>query len=480
MPNNIITEFPISIYGNLQKYNDTISKGRCRIFYKYGNRNGGYITDDFAEKLLSTLPYTPVKGIFDSAEGDYIDHGASRNEGRIYGIVPENPNVAWEEHLDEDGVVRTYACTDVLIFTALYNEANSVLEKGQSMELYVPSIKGSWQFIEGRRYYVYEEGCFLGLQILGEGVEPCFEGASFYSLYNDLKNILDKIEGYNKKISNGGKSRMINYKLSDNQKFNAIWNLLNLNYNEQGGWCIDYEICEIYDEYALVRNYGEAIFERIYYTKNDENDTIILGEHERCFIMDVTETEKNALEALEKLHNNTFEGIETSFANLSNDLKLANDSLSEKDISISSLNEQISTLQEEISAFDTKKTDYENQISTLTMERDEANTNFSLETQTTQDLRKQVEALTQFKAEVEKNEKKAIIAKYEDLLEATTIANFIANIDNYNSKDLKKELAYQLVETNSTIFTKDQEGAGFIPKGEPTGGLEDLLNKYRK
>ena len=35
----------------------------------------------------------------------------------------ENPNFAWEEHLDTDGVVRTYACVDCLLFTGLYPEA---------------------------------------------------------------------------------------------------------------------------------------------------------------------------------------------------------------------------------------------------------------------------------------------------------------------------------------------------------------------
>lgn len=471
--NSIITEFPVAVYGNLQKYNETISKGRCRIFYKYGNRNGGYITDDFAEKLLSSLPYTPVKGIYEGEEGDYTDHGKNRNEGRIYGIVPENPNVAWEEHEDDDGVVRTYACTDVLIFTALYNEANSVLSKGQSMELYIPSIKGSWQFIEGRRYYVYEEGCFLGLQILGEGVEPCFEGASFYTLYDDLKAILDKIESYNLKLNYGGKSKMLNYKLSDNQKFNAIWNLLNLNYNEQGGWLIEYDICEIYDDYAVVKNYVEGIFERIQYTKDDETDSVSLGARERCYFVDVTESEKNALDALQKLHNNTFENIDATYTQMSQDLQNATSALEEKDNSISNL-------QEEISGFGTKIADYENQVSTLTMERDTAQQTIETSNQTINDLNLTINSLTAFKNEVEKQEKKNIIAKYAELLDDSIIDNYTSRIDEYEAKNLDKDLAYELVQTNSAVFSKSAQITGFIPKDEPASGLENLLNKYRK
>ena len=40
MLDSINLEFPVVVYGNLEKYNETISKGRCRVFYKYGNRNG--------------------------------------------------------------------------------------------------------------------------------------------------------------------------------------------------------------------------------------------------------------------------------------------------------------------------------------------------------------------------------------------------------------------------------------------------------
>ena len=50
-----IKEFPICVYGQIERYNDVLSKARCRIFYKYGNRNGTYITDEFAEKLIASL-----------------------------------------------------------------------------------------------------------------------------------------------------------------------------------------------------------------------------------------------------------------------------------------------------------------------------------------------------------------------------------------------------------------------------------------
>jgi hypothetical protein len=137
-----LLEFPIVTFGNVEKFNDTLSKIRCRIFYKGANRNGSFITDDFAEKLMSTVAYAPIKGIYDKEEKDFSDHGEQRDFGRIYGVVPEQHNFAWEKHLDEDGVEREYACVDVLLYTALYEEASDIVNKAQSMELYAPSIKG--------------------------------------------------------------------------------------------------------------------------------------------------------------------------------------------------------------------------------------------------------------------------------------------------------------------------------------------------
>ena len=65
-------EFPVQVYGELEKYNEVLSKARCKIFYKYANRNRTYITDEFADKLLSSLPYAPVKGIYDENASTHV------------------------------------------------------------------------------------------------------------------------------------------------------------------------------------------------------------------------------------------------------------------------------------------------------------------------------------------------------------------------------------------------------------------------
>ena len=197
MENTRITNFPVTVYEKKEKFSDTISRGRCRIFYKGRNRNNTFITDEFAEKLIKSAPYTPVKGIYDGVGADYTDHGLKRSEGRIYGVVPADPNFAWEKHLDDDGIEREYACVDVLYYTALYEEAGKITGKGESMELYRQTLKGDWKIIDGKKTYVFTDGCFLGLQTLGDDIEPCFEGASFYT-NNSEEGIISLLKKYEK------------------------------------------------------------------------------------------------------------------------------------------------------------------------------------------------------------------------------------------------------------------------------------------
>ncbi len=450
-----IKEFPVSIYGNLEKLSPVLSKARCRIFYKYENRNGTYITDEFAEKLINSLPYTPVKGIYDEFNEDYTDHGEKRNLGRIYGIVPENPNFSWENHLDEDGVERQYACTDVYIFSALYEEAGQIVGKSQSMELYQPSIKGDWTIINGKKLFKFEDGCFLGLQVLGDEVEPCFEGASFFSLYNELKNMVQQLKKYSLNFNKGGTSEVgkLNFKLSDSQKHDAIWALLNDKYTEEGHWEITYTICDIYDDYALVYNYETGSHEQVYYTKNDATDSVELGKRKKCYVIDVTEDEKKALDALRAFNGGTYEKIDENV-------------------------KDVDTIKQQNSEFSIKIEELNNSVATLTTERDTNAQNYTNAQATISTLTEELETLKNYKLNVETQEKEQVISSYSELLSEEILTSYREKISEYNSaKDLDKELAYELKQSNPTVFTKTPQ---YIPKDHSTSGIEAILAKYKK
>ena len=446
-------EFPVSVYGKLEKYNDVLSKGRCRIFYKYGNRNGTYITDEFSEKLLSTIAYAPVKGIYEY--DDFTDHGARRSEGRIYGIVPENPHLQWEEHEDEDGVVRTYACVDVLIFTALYKEASDIIGKAQSMELYEPSLQYHREIIHGQQYIVFDEGCFLGLQVLGKDVEPCFEGAAFFQLQENIEEVVKKIQEIEMTYSKGGQKEMsqMNFKLSDSQKFDALWSLLNPNYTEEGNWTIDYAICDVYDEYALAYSYENAQYERIYYTKNDETDSVALGEKVRVYVVDVTEKEKTTLDTLRDLNGGTYE--------------LVNENL-----------EHAQENAEKISGFELKVTELENNIATLNTEKSAVQSSYELEHQKVESLTAENEGLKQYKLSIEAEQKNAVFTEYKDKLSEEILDTYREKAAEYSVADLDKELAYELKKTNFSFYEKKDNG--YLRKDVQKNGIDEILARYVK
>ena len=451
-------EFPISIYGTVEKFNDTLSKARCRIFYKGGNRNGTFITDEFAKELISTLHYVPVKGIYDT--DDYTDHGEKRSEGRIYGIVPETNNFAWEQHLDEDGVERTYACTDVYLFTALYPEASEIVNKGQSMELYEPSLKYHIAIMQGQKYVVFEHGSFLGLQVLGDDVEPCFEGASFFTLQKSIEDTIQKIREYS---NIGGKSEMpkINFKLSDDQKYRYIWELLNPNYNEEGDWTCDYSVCEVYDEYALAFNYEAHCYERVYYTKDDSNDSVILGERIKVFITDVTETEKATLDTLRALNGDTYELVNENLVNAeknANDCAAFSTKIEELNNTIATLNTEAENAQAKIAEVQTQYNDAQAQNSALSEEN---------------------KSLKAYKKNIEDQSKEAVVAEYTDKLAEDVLNAYKSKFDEYTAEELDMHLAYELKKINASVFT--QAPSGRIPK-DNTGrsGVEEILARYKR
>ena len=450
---NKYKNFSVTIYGDLKKYNDVLSMARCRIFYKGKNRNSSFITEDFAEKLIATIPYTPVKGIYNAEEGDFEGHG-NTTDGRIYGIVPSEQEVdfAWEDHLDEDGVTRTYACVNVLLFTGLYEEAYEIVGKAQSMELYPPSIKGHFEIIEGLKTYMFEDACFLGLQTLGDDVEPCFEGAAFFELYNSLVDIVQTLEKY--QIDKGGKQMFkIKFKLSDNQKHEQLFQLLNPNFNEESGWLVEYGIAAVYDEYALVVNYETQKYERVKYSKN-EDDTVSIGDREEVFIVDVTASEFETLKAVQALNNGTYENANVTFEK---GVKF-DEEKSAFELKIAELNEQIATLTSEREAFELQLGEANTNLENMTAERD---------------------SLASYKYEIEKAEKTAIIKKYSTHLDEEKIADFTNRIDDLTAIELKQQLAFELVENTPTFFENAQPAVVPVVEQYEEGSIEELLSKYK-
>ena len=189
---------------SLTPLNPLISKCEIKVLYTGLNRNRSFITKDVANKMAQSLPGTPIVGEF--LTQDFGDHGEEdlvidKNGLRFvkstvpYGFIPTDAKIWWQNFLDCDGVEREYLLTEGYLWTGRYPETQRVISKGngQSMELDRDSLVGEWTKNDNAEfeYFNIDEAFFSALCILGEDVEPCFEGANIgrpgllYSLDKD-------------------------------------------------------------------------------------------------------------------------------------------------------------------------------------------------------------------------------------------------------------------------------------------------------
>lgn len=169
---------------NLQNNNKSFGRANVRVFTKYANRNGSYITDAVAEQLIysATTGIVPVVGFFDPQSSDWTSHvGPTLACG--YGYVDKF--VGWENAVDSDGIEREYAVFSVVLFSDYFKEANQIVGKSQSMELDVNSIDGDWATIDGKELFVYTKAKMLGFCVLGDNTEPCFSASAFFNKKDD-------------------------------------------------------------------------------------------------------------------------------------------------------------------------------------------------------------------------------------------------------------------------------------------------------
>lgn len=468
MPDIPNLTFPVNVTGNFTEISPTISLARARIFYKGLNRNATYISEEFAAKLLDSIAYAPVKGIFVDGEEDnpdFADHGTSAAQGRIYGFVPKEHNLKWESALDEDGVTRTYATVDVIIWTAIYKEAKEIVGKYLSMEIYRPSIKGRWTTVEGHRAFAFNEGIFQGLQVLGEQYNPCFEGAGFFSLYDAFMQLWSYVEAQADKITGGQVNMPMNFNLSDREKYDLLWKALNPNYNAESGYLIEMGINDVFEDYALCYNYEEHSFYRIFFTKGEES--LEITSKEKRFFLDVSESEFNALSALRTLiEADNYELVSQKFTDLS-------EQITANTQTIADLNAQILTYTATPKGEGEAEDAFVEERATLTATIDTL-------TQANATLNTQLEELTVYKLERELTEKRGMVEKYSTILSEEVLALYTdEKLGTFTVEDLKRDLAAAYVDSTPTLFTK-KDTNGRLPKDEYAADtIESILQEYR-
>ena len=201
------------------------------VFTKYKNRNGSYITDDYADFLIksATRGNCPVVGFFDPEDQSWATHSGPKLANG-YGYVEKFDG--WTPFQDTDGVTRDYATFSVVLFTDYYEEACKIKGQHQSMELDPNTIDGNWANFDGEEYFVYTKGNMLGFCVIGAH-EPCFSVSTFFSKNDDtyksqyekfsslLSGLKEKFEEAEKNIK-GGEQQM-----NENEKVEVVEEVVN-------------------------------------------------------------------------------------------------------------------------------------------------------------------------------------------------------------------------------------------------------------
>ena len=181
---------------NITSISPLISKCEVKVLYLGENRNRSYITKEVATNMAQTLPGTPIVGYYSENKEDFGDHGDQMiidGDGlrfncltKPYGFVPTDTKIWFKEFEDTDDfgnkVLREYLMCEGYLWTEQYKEAQAVINEGRphSMELDEKTLKGHWSTDNNRgiEFFIINDAIFSKLCILGEDVEPCFEGSS--------------------------------------------------------------------------------------------------------------------------------------------------------------------------------------------------------------------------------------------------------------------------------------------------------------
>lgn len=407
-------------------------KTRVRLFYKYRNRNGSYITDKVAEQIIKSAPAKPVVGFFDREIGDYTTHLGEKIVS-AYGFVSETPNFAWEKHLDKDGKEREYACFDVILHTEYFPEANKIVGQPQSMELASESITGDWGEIEDEICFIYTSATLKGLCVLGKNVEPCFEGSAFFSYENSQ---FDKFSAL----------------LLDLQaKVKEAENL------DKGGDSMDKEEFEQMEEQVVEEQVVEAADEKEIFSAEepvmeDKQENFEENPIEETAEIEVTENEAETFEEVQESTASTEETFEVVEVEAETEPEVAMVPQA-----------QYESLQNDFNSVKEQKEALEFQLSEVQKDLEAAQAAIA----NYQKLEKQLE-----------NERKeSLISNYEKMLSAEEIEEVRGSVEDFSYEELDSKMAKMFAHKN---INQEQTFAKKIPVVEEESDFAVFMKKYKK
>lgn len=147
--------------------------------------------------MAKTLRGAPIVGYYRSDKEDFSDHGEEitidgdgvhfKNNTKPYGFVAPDAKVWFKDFEEEDefgnSIIRTYLMTTGYLWQGQFEQVKKVYQddgKPHSMELDEKTLKGHWATNpkNNMEFFIINDAIFEKLCILGDEVEPCFQGGA--------------------------------------------------------------------------------------------------------------------------------------------------------------------------------------------------------------------------------------------------------------------------------------------------------------
>ena len=418
--------------------NPLMSSCEIKVLYLGESRNHTYISKEVATDMAKTLRGAPIVGYYKEEKEDFRDHGNQvilDDEGikfncltKPYGFVSPDAKVWFQEFEDTDDfgnvLTREYLMTTGYLWTGQYEECKSAVEgegKPHSMELDGDSMDGHWETNTktGMDFFIINDATFSKLCILGDDVEPCFEGS---------------------KISAPEVSTSFS-KVDDNFKKTLFTMMQDLQFALKGGQNMDEQnnpVVEATEDAAVaVEPVAEPVPSVEPVAEEPATDATLVAEN--------APAADNGSEGVKDESNN--EG-NTDFTN---NEPVVNTSANEDPV--------VDENAEKYALLESENAELKNKLSEL-------ETKFS-------DLNTEYEKLVAFKAGIEEAEKDAMIAKFAMLSEEDK-ADVIANKSKYTVEDIESKLSVICVRKKVNFDSLDNSKTNNNMNGQFTYTMSDV------
>lgn len=203
---------------------DRFTRVKIYIAHTGENRNNVIFSKDVLEAMIPSLSYIPILGFLEADENGEVDFKAHEEKlvitdkgfmldykGHAYGMIPPDNNAHFEFRYGEDGVEREYLVCEGLLwrkFTTveeIFNRDGGF--KSQSLEIKPDSVEG---YHNDFGQFVYTNGKFEGLCILGENVTPAMVNSTIErfsvsdnNITNEFSDMLKEFSYHFSKIEKG-------------------------------------------------------------------------------------------------------------------------------------------------------------------------------------------------------------------------------------------------------------------------------------